>query len=736
LIAVSVIGVAVGLSNILQPSLALTNGGSMNALGVPLTENFDTLAQTGTNIAWTDNSTIPGWYSTRTTYNSGTGSSNTGALYSFGVAGTNPVTDRALGSVGSGGTGTVYWGVSLTNNTGATITSLNVTYVGEQWRNGGATSPNVSVAQTVDFQYQIANTAVVTGVNTPTTGWVDHDFLDFTSPTFGTTAAATLDGNAGGNRVQKSATLSVTIANGQEVWLRWVDIDHSGNDHGLAIDDLSVTPSGIPPADTAPSVSSTTPASGAGNVAVNSNVVINFSESVSAAAGAFALECGSPQTLAQSASPSTSFTLTPTADLPNSATCTVTVMGGQITDTDTNDPPDHMASDFSFAFATVNAPPPVATGVIINEVDSDTPGTDSAEFVELYDGGAGNTQLDGLAVVFYNGGNDLSYAAFDLDGFSTNPSGYFTIGNPGVPGVDLVFDPGASGLLQNGADAVALYAANATSFPSGTGITTTNLQDAVVYDTDDADDTGLLALLNTDQPQVNENGGGSGTLQSSQRCPNGTGGARNSSTYLQGTPTPDGVNSCPPPPQPSNSVIVISQLYGGGGNSGATYQNDYVELYNRGAATIDIAGWSLQYASATGSGWDFSKQPLGGTIAPGQYFLISLASSGTDGAALPPANIDGEINMSGASGKVASSTTSMDWSATVRPVILTSWTWLATDLRTAAREQRPLPREATQPQSSVRAAGARTPTTMEMTLSRARRCRVRPRQSWNSGHRS
>ena len=91
-------------------------------------------------------------------------------------------------------------------------------------------------------------------------------------------------------------------------------------------------------------------------------------------------------------------------------------------------------------------------------------------------------------------------------------------------------------------------------------------------------------MLNSEQPQVNENGGGSGRTQSSQRCPNGTGGARNTSTYLQGTPSPDGANICPPPPQPSNSVIVISQLYGGGGNAGATYQNDYVELYNRGAA--------------------------------------------------------------------------------------------------------------------------------------------------------
>ena len=115
--------------------------------------------------------------------------------------------------------------------------------------------------------------------------------------------------------------------------------------------------------------------------------------------------------------------------------------------------------------------------------------------------------------------------------------------------------------------------------------------------------------------------------QSIQRCPNGTGGARNTSTYLQGAPSPGAANTCPPPPPPGNSAIVISQLYGGGGNAGATYQNDYVELYNRSAATVDIGGWSLQYASATGSGWDANRQPLGGTIGPGEYYLVSLASA-------------------------------------------------------------------------------------------------------------
>ena len=106
----------------------------------------------------------------------------------------------------------------------------------------------------------------------------------------------------------------------------------------------------------------------------------------------------------------------------------------------------------------------------------------------------------------------------------------------------------------------------------------------------------------------------------------------------------------PPPPV---DHLVISQLYGGGGNSGATFTHDYIEIYNPTGISFNLAGWSLQYASATGTSWT-NKQPLGGTIAPGEYFLVSLASGGANGAPLPvTANIGGEINMSATTGKVA-----------------------------------------------------------------------------------
>ncbi len=187
--------------------------------------------------------------------------------------------------------------------------------------------------------------------------------------------------------------------------------------------------------------------------------------------------------------------------------------------------------------------------VIINELDSDQSSTDNAEFIELYDGGVGHTPLIGLTVVLFNGNNDAVYApTFDLDGYTTDANGYFVIGGVNVtPTADIVVS--TSAWLQNGPDAVALFVGNATDFPVGTTVTSTHLSsllDAIVYNTAGGTAPGLQALLNAGQPQVNENGRGSGTLHSLQRCPNGAGGGRSTNTYYPNTPTPKTGNLCPP----------------------------------------------------------------------------------------------------------------------------------------------------------------------------------------------
>jgi Lamin Tail Domain len=101
----------------------------------------------------------------------------------------------------------------------------------------------------------------------------------------------------------------------------------------------------------------------------------------------------------------------------------------------------------------------------------------------------------------------------------------------------------------------------------------------------------------------------------------------------------------------STSGVVVSQVYGGGGNSGATFQNDFVELFNAGTASVDISGWTVQYATAAGTSWQAT--PLTGTIPAGRYYLVQLASSAAVGAPLPSPDATGTSNLAATSGKIA-----------------------------------------------------------------------------------
>ena len=202
------------------------------------TQNFDGLANSGSSNSWTDNNTIANWYwqteSTSSGYDASTGSSSSGKRYSFGATSS---TERAMGSVGSGTPDDIGWGILLRNTSGSAITDIKITYRGEQWRNGG----NIT-AQTVDFAYKTSSSSfssldVATG-----TGWVDVNALDFTSP-INTSSAAALDGNNSTNYVQFTnvAIPSLSLNNNDYIMIRWRDIDHTGADHGLSIDDVTIS---------------------------------------------------------------------------------------------------------------------------------------------------------------------------------------------------------------------------------------------------------------------------------------------------------------------------------------------------------------------------------------------------------------------------------------------------------------------------------------------------------------
>jgi hypothetical protein len=185
--------------------------------------------------------------------------------------------------------------------------------------------------------------------------------------------------------------------------------------------------------------------------------------------------------------------------------------------------------------------------LVLDEVDSDQTGTDVMEFVEVSAGVAG-VNLAGYTVVLYNGNGDVSYGAFELNA-ATNADGLLLLGPSAlVPAPQIVF-PGADNQVQNGQDGVALVQGVPASFPAGTGVPASGLIDALVYDTNDADDSELLAAFfgaaTPQAVQVDELANGAVT-DSIQRCdPARLDGRR---WAVLGPPTPGTANTVAPCP--------------------------------------------------------------------------------------------------------------------------------------------------------------------------------------------
>ncbi|NBU46846.1 MAG: T9SS C-terminal target domain-containing protein [Flavobacteriales bacterium] len=204
------------------------------------TQNFDALLNSGSVNDWVDNSTVQNIFSQRTStstlYAAGTGSSSSGGLYSFGASGSN---ERALGTIGSGNSsfgGDFAHGILLQNTSGQEITNLNVSYTMEQWRNGGKIT-----ADTLSFWYQLSSGSISNLTPTTNTGWTAVVSLNAISPT-NTLNPGAIDGNDPLNRVVLSGNIpNLIIPNGSFIMLRWFDPDHAGSDHGLAIDDLTLS---------------------------------------------------------------------------------------------------------------------------------------------------------------------------------------------------------------------------------------------------------------------------------------------------------------------------------------------------------------------------------------------------------------------------------------------------------------------------------------------------------------
>ena len=207
------------------------------------TQNFNSLANSGSDT-WTNEVTLPGWSLFRQPtpvtaigiYSADNGAGITGSFFSYG---TTPA-DRALGGLGASNpyfgspvSGAVAGWIAFaaTNTTGATLNTVNLAFNGEQWRNGGNTT-----AQSMILQYGFGATfAAVTTWNAP------GGTFDWASPVT-TATAAPVDGNVAGLVANRGGTLnSLNWTNNSTLWLRWVENNDANNDHGLAIDNFSLS---------------------------------------------------------------------------------------------------------------------------------------------------------------------------------------------------------------------------------------------------------------------------------------------------------------------------------------------------------------------------------------------------------------------------------------------------------------------------------------------------------------
>ncbi len=199
------------------------------------TQDFDTLSNSGrssslpTGIGFAETGSAA-----NSTYTAGSGSSSTSDTYSFGSYNS---TDRAFGGL-QGSNLVPIIGGCFTNNTGAPITAFTLTFDGEQWRLGQSGQS----ADRLDFQYSANATGLTNGT------WTDANAGDFSAPiTTGNTGS--LNGNLAANR---TAAITVTVSsldvtNGSSFYIRWTDLNISGSDSGLAIDNLSLTASASSP---------------------------------------------------------------------------------------------------------------------------------------------------------------------------------------------------------------------------------------------------------------------------------------------------------------------------------------------------------------------------------------------------------------------------------------------------------------------------------------------------------
>ncbi len=200
--------------------------------------------------SWTNNSTFPGWYYSANASFQGhqdivtSGSpSNNGGTYSYECNGNNNQKigtrpSNAIGSANASGA-VLRFGVILTNTSGQTIHSVNVSFTAYQF----SVVDNGNIDNYLEFHWAKGSPSVSTDLLTGS--YTAVPALTFLAPENRATTSNTSLQQARPCTLSsaKSACINIPggLANGAQIVLRWSDINNSNNDPHLGIDDLTVT---------------------------------------------------------------------------------------------------------------------------------------------------------------------------------------------------------------------------------------------------------------------------------------------------------------------------------------------------------------------------------------------------------------------------------------------------------------------------------------------------------------